>query len=189
MTTPPGQRVSLPMYDLPELRGEHAALLRTIASHLPLAPSGLKAVVDAAAAVKTSHASHPASHSASTASLDQGRTAALLWDTPDLIMTQMCGLALYDRRDAENDAERVDAEQLIVLGTPRYLATGCVPGYYQAWIVVRASDANNGTYTSLADLAGARVAVNHLDSFSGCIGLRAAAAWHWLCGDPPCRAR
>ena len=160
--------VSLPMYDLPfpELRSAHARFLSALASALRIRG-------EEAAAVRVEAAARREDESIAAASNDQHTTATMLWDGPTLLLTQMCGLALHDKARASQPSE-----PLVRLATPCYSAVGCSSGTYRAWICVRAADANDGTYLSLADLAGGRVAVNHLDSFSGCVALRAAVAQH-----------
>ena len=153
--------VSLPMYDLPEVRSSHETLLRALASQAHAV--GSTSVAELISASEGSKA-------ASAAAEDQSQTSAQLWDAPSLLLTQMCGLALYDRMSSRQGS------QFARIATPSYRAHGCSPGTYKAWIVVRAADTSDGTYTCLSDLAGARVAVNHLDSYSGCVGLRAAVA-------------
>ena len=131
--------VSLPMYDLPEVSSDHKIILQALCAQLQAVDS-------------SSAADHVLSEATSTASLDQGRTASELWDSKELLLTQMCGLALHDRVVKEPSSPAT-----ICLGVPIYSALGCSPGSYKAWVVVRAADACDGTYTCLSDLAGARV--------------------------------
>ena len=68
---------------------------------------------------------------------------------------------------------------LVPIGAPCYTMPGCDDGgvaVYRGIVVVRKADADAGRYTSLASLAGARLALNDVHSYSGCIALRAAVA-------------
>ena len=96
---------------------------------------------------------------------DQEAAAKNLWAAEGLALTQMCGLAWHQRQTS-----------LTCIATPTYKASGCTNCTYLAYICVRSADFAAGIYSSIADLAGARVAVNHQTSYSGCIGLRAAIA-------------
>ena len=141
-----GGTVSLPMYDMPEVR-EHTRKLMEV---LARAGNGVCYEHDL--------------------SLTQQATSDLLWDDhAHMAVSQMCGLALYDRQKAGSSPLRR-------LGTPVYNAEGCSPGTYCAWIVVHANLVAEGACSSLADLAGARVAINHHYSYSGTVGLCAAVA-------------
>lgn len=155
------------MYDFREVKAAHKAVMHTIAAHLRTSNGDAADLIDAAASDSV----------ASTAALDQSTTAAQLWNAPSLLLTQICGLALHDRIASDT------SPKLQPLATPVYTVPGCTPGAYKAWIVTR-SEAS-ATYTCLSDLAGARVAVNHIDSYSGCIGLRAAAALLEPTATPP----
>lgn len=76
-----------------------------------------------------------------------------LWRSPDLLLTQTCGFPVtHAYRDA-----------LRPLMAPTYRAAGCAPGRYSSWIVVR----RGSGIESLADAAGARLAINGFDSQSG----------------------
>ena len=165
--------VSLPMYDLPELSTDHKILLQALSAQLRA--QGSSSAADHLLAAATQQ------DSAKAISLDQGRTASELWDSPKLLLTQMCGLALHDRVLKQQPSP----PSTVCLGVPIYSALGCSPGTYKAWVVVRTADACDGTYTRLSDLAGARVAVNHLDSYSGAVGLQAAIAMLEQAAKPP----
>ena len=95
------------------------------------------------------------------AGLAQGECAAL-WSSPDLLWSQTCGQPLHSTY----------AQQLTPIGTPTYSAEGCSPGTYCSWIVVRSLDVHR--FPSLAALAGAKLAVNSADSWSGAVSLRCA---------------
>lgn len=143
---------SLPMYDLPCVREHTRSLLTAVTDHLD---------------------AEPAEHQ--SASDTQQATSDLLWDDEHLAVSQMCGLALYDRMQAA--AEAGTSPRLCRLATPVYTAEGCGPsGTYCGMVVVAASAHADGSYAELADLAGVRLAINHPDSYSGCVGLCAAVS-------------
>ena len=149
--------VSLPMYLVDETAAAHGDLLSSLATQLGDGDGLAQACLTAA----------QASSEVKRLAADQ-HTCETLWGDHGLVLTQMCGLGQYD--------STLTSEPRIHLATPDYSARGCGRGTYLAWIVVRTADEQEGTYTCLSDLSGARVAVNHLESYSGCIGLRAAVA-------------
>lgn len=87
---------------------------------------------------------------------------AAAWRRPDLLLSQTCG---WPYATALRGAVR-----LVV--TPVYAAEGCAGPCYRSAIVVRAGDAAR----DLAACRGKRVAINAVDSQSGCHALRAAVA-------------
>jgi len=94
--------------------------------------------------------------------LDRDRSAETVWASPDLLFAQSCG---YPLTHAFRD-------RLALVTTPVYKAPGCEGPYYRSWIVVPAE----AGIERFAKLRGRRVAVNALDSQSGCNVLRAMAA-------------
>src|SRR5262250_173743 len=80
------------------------------------------------------------------------------WLSPDLLFSQTCG---YPLRHSIRDHVRLVA-------TPCYAAPGCEGAEYCSLVVVR----TNAAVRSIADLHGARVAVNDKDSQSGYNALR-----------------
>ena len=101
---------ALPMYDRAETRAAIDRLWSAIASRLRAAG------IDA------------------PAGLTRGADAWELWQSPDLLLAQTCGLpfrAHLHRRVA-------------LVGTPDYGLPGCPPGYYRSVIVARAADAAPG---------------------------------------------
>jgi len=84
-----------------------------------------------------------------------------LWSSPELLWSQTCGQPLFS-----------SYPQLTPVGAPTYSAEGCTPGFYCSWIVVRSRDEHR--FPSLSALAGATLAVNSADSWSGAVSLRCA---------------
>jgi ABC-type phosphate/phosphonate transport system substrate-binding protein len=91
------------------------------------------------------------------------------WADPALLLGQTCGYPLVTSLRG----------RVTLLATPRYRAPGCEGAAYRSAVVVRAHDPAH----SLADLRGARCAVNGLDSNSGMNVLRAAIAPLVSAGD------
>jgi len=116
------------MYDLPELRGATDRLWAAIAGRLRAA--GI-AAPDA---------------------LDRTTDPWTLWQAPDLLLAQTCGLPY----------RAVLHRKVALVGTPDYALQGCPPGYYCSVIVVRAGESGNP-----ARYAGARLAYNEALSQSG----------------------
>ena len=82
-----------------------------------------------------------------------------VWSSRDLLLGQICGLPLVTRY----------SDELHIVGTPVYEADGCDGIYYRSRIVVEASS----THQTIEDLRGATLAINDIDSQSGCNVLRA----------------
>lgn len=84
------------------------------------------------------------------------------WTSPALLLAQTCGYPLVKGLDS----------RVQLVATPRYRAPGCEGPFRRSAIVVRAHDPAK----ALADLRGARCAVNDMKSDSGMNLLRAAIA-------------
>lgn len=125
---------SLPMYDRPELRAETDRFWTT---------------------VRTAAGDGPVA-------LDREGDSWETWLSPDLFMSQTCGLPYRSRLHGK----------VHLVATPDYGLEGCPPGYYRSVIVVRRDDPATGP----ADLAGRRMAFNDGLSQSGW----AAPAQHLL---------
>ena len=82
------------------------------------------------------------------------------WRDPALLLSQTCGAPLVTELD---DAVRV-------IGTPVYDAPNCDGHRYRSAVTVR----EESGYETLADLAGARAAINEPGSYSGAYALRHA---------------
>lgn len=133
------RRASLPMYDLPELRPAHAALWSAIAENL--AQAGLDGVPDL---------------------LTFDGEPADLWQAPDLLLSQTCGLPLVTSL----------GNTVKVVATPRYSAPGCSGSRHRGFIVVSASS----NAQRLVELRNSRCVINGWDSNTGMNMLRAAVA-------------
>lgn len=84
------------------------------------------------------------------------------WQHPDLLLSQACGYdVLYDA-----------ADDIVPIATPCYAAEGCEGPRYRSIVVVRSDRPER----SLAELRGARVAVNEASSHSGTNALRSLVA-------------
>jgi ABC-type phosphate/phosphonate transport system substrate-binding protein len=94
--------------------------------------------------------------------LDRERPLEAIWRDPKLVLAQACGLPLVTTL---RDAVRVVA-------TPCYDLPGCDGPHYRSFIVVAADHPARG----IADLRGARAAINGWDSQSGMNALRALVA-------------
>lgn len=128
---------SLGMYDLPALRDANDALWRGLAGWLRA--NGVDDVPDR---------------------LHRERPLAEIWDDPDLLLGQTCGLPFATQWRG----------RLRYVATPIYYAPGCEgPSYRSVLIVARDSSAQQ-----LGDLRGTTVAINEPSSNSGCNLLLAA---------------
>lgn len=84
------------------------------------------------------------------------------WRHPELLLSQACGYdVLYDA-----------ADDLVPIATPCYRAEGCEGPRYRSIVVVRTGHRAR----TLADLRGARAAVNEASSHSGTNALRSVVA-------------
>lgn len=84
------------------------------------------------------------------------------WLAPDLLLSQTCGYPLLHSL----------AGRVRLVATPCYRADGCAGSSYSSLVLVRA----DSRFATLADLRGARCAVNGRDSQSGYSALRALVA-------------
>lgn len=128
---------ALPMYDWPEIRSATDAWWTGLARHLRAA--GIKDVPD---------------------SLCREIGPPAIWEHPDLLLAQTCGLPLVRRY----------RDRLQVVATPCYAAEGCDGPTYRSAILVRADSPIDRPQA--AD--GAAVAFNAPDSLSGHLALRLA---------------
>lgn len=64
------------------------------------------------------------------AQLTRDRDFFEIWQSPDLLLAQTCGLPFRARLHG----------QVTRVATPDYGLPGCPPGYYKSWIVARADD-------------------------------------------------
>ena len=76
-----------------------------------------------------------------------------IWQSPDLLLAQTCGMPYRTRLH----------DEVALVGTPDYGLDGCPPGYYRSVLVVRADDPRQ----SEDAFAGARFAYNEPVSQSG----------------------
>ena len=89
------------------------------------------------------------------------------WGARSLVLTQMCGFTFSKRVMSPSAAPPK------ILATPVYKFPGCESsGTHCGFVIVRDNDCRD----ELWKLAGARLALNHYGSFSGCLALRAAVA-------------
>jgi len=116
---------ALPMYDRPETAEANDRLWQGIRKYLGYGP----------------------------ARLTRGRDVWEVWESPDLLLGQTCGLP-YRARLFGN---------VTLVGTPDYRLGGCPPGYYRSAIVMRADDPRS----SLEDLAAGTLAYSDPMSQSG----------------------
>src|SRR4051812_15278934 len=141
MTMPPAsavrRRASLPMYDFPELRPAHTALWNAIAENL--AKSGLDGVPDL---------------------LTFDGEATAIWQAPDLLLSQTCGLPLVTSL----------GNTVKVVATPKYRAPGCSGSRHRGLIVVPAPS----TAQRLVELRNNRCVINAWDRNTGMKMLPAA---------------
>jgi len=84
------------------------------------------------------------------------------WRHPGLLLGQGC----------EYPLAKFHANQIRVVATPRYAATGCSGATYRSAVIVRVADAAQ----TLDDLRDRRCVINEIDSNSGMNLLRAAVA-------------
>ena len=96
------------------------------------------------------------------AHLTRGRETHELWSDPALAFSQICGYPL----------QRSFHDRLQVVATPRYTAPGCEGATYRSLLCAPVAGRRRG----LADLAGARCAVNEISSHSGMNALRREVA-------------
>jgi len=94
--------------------------------------------------------------------LTRGAPLTALWTDPDLLLTQACGYPLMTAL----------AGQVRFVSTPRYGAPGCRGPFHRSAVVVRVLERGQG----LAELAGARLALNDQASGTGMNLLRALIA-------------
>ena len=125
---------SLPMYDRAETKAANDRLWGLIAANLPDAPSDL------------TRGGNPWDH----------------WQSPDLYLSQTCGLPF--RLGLHN--------QVHLIGSPCHRLPGLKDGHYNSVLIARANDPRS----SFEDFAGAPVAANGSDSQSGWAALTAHAA-------------
>jgi ABC-type phosphate/phosphonate transport system substrate-binding protein len=143
-------RVSLPMYDLLEFKDDHEQLWRELSG--ALREAGFEDL---------------------PLSLEWPTDLFDLWQSPDLLLSQTCGLPLI--------RELAGVVQLV--GVPHYGAPGC-DGYKYSSVLLVARDA---PYQSLAELRGGIAGFNERVSQSGYNILRYAVAS--LAGGKPFFAR
>ena len=79
-----------------------------------------------------------------------------MWQSPDLLLGQTCGMPYRTRLH----------DKVTLIGTPDFGLPDCPPGYYQSVIVARSED----TRDTLQDFDGARFAYNENMSQSGWAG-------------------
>lgn len=120
---------ALPMYDWPEVRAATDALWSALREALSAAGFA------APEALTRSHDPWP------------------LWQSPDLLFGQTCGLPFAARLSGE----------VALIGAPDNGLEGCPPGFYRSEIVVRADDPAG----SVEALRGRRFALNGWESWSG----------------------
>lgn len=118
---------SLPMYDRPELRAETDRLWSLVREALGHGP----------------------------ATLDRRADLFAVWDHPDLVLSQTCGLPL--RRELKG--------RVTYVASPDFALEGCPPGHYRSLWLTRRGDSDR-----LADHRGRRFAANELCSQSGWAG-------------------
>jgi ABC-type phosphate/phosphonate transport system substrate-binding protein len=132
-------RVSLPMYDLHEFVEDHERLWTALAGALKR--TGIDHVPD---------------------SLEWPKDLFEAWQSPDLFLSQTCGLPLV----------RELAASVQLVGVPHYGAEGCDSYHYSSALVV----AREAPYRSLADLRGKVAGFNERVSQSGYNTLRFTVA-------------
>lgn len=88
------------------------------------------------------------------------------WQSPDLLLSQTCGLPYATLLHG----------QVTLVGTPDYGLPGCPPGYYNSAFVVRADDPR----TTLAEFDGTPIAYSEAISQSGWGAPQNHAARHGL---------
>lgn len=130
-------QASLPMYDLPALRAAHTRYWSLIREQL--LEVGIKA----------------------TAALDPHGIGFDFWTTPDLILSQTCGMPYRTHLHGK----------VQIIGTPDYGVAGCAPGYYNSVLIKRRKDPRD----MLVRFNGARAAINEYGSQSGFAALAEAS--------------
>ena len=127
---------SLPMYDRPETRAANERLWHRIRDELRLLWKDIPEV-GFPLPEDLSHPENPWDD----------------WQSPDLVLSQTCGLPYRTRLHGK----------VRLVGTPDYGLPGCAPGFYNSVIVMRADD----TRTGLEDWPSLTLAVNTFESQSG----------------------
>lgn len=105
---------------------------------------------------------------AAPAGLTRDRDLRTVWQSPDLLIAQTCGLPLV----------RGECGEAVPIGQPSYNVPGCGAGTYSSAILTR----DDGRRT-LADFTDAVAAINGWDSQSGCNALKS-----WVLGSGGDRA-
>ncbi len=113
------------MYDMPALQGANDRLWRAIRARLGYGPEGLTRGVD----------------------------FWEVWTSPELLLSQTCGLPYRARLH----------RQVALIGTPDHRLPGCEPGYYRSVLVVR----GESDVQAIGDLRGRVMAYNGALSQSG----------------------
>ncbi|MDU9004827.1 phosphate/phosphite/phosphonate ABC transporter substrate-binding protein [Sedimentitalea todarodis] len=116
---------SLGMYDMPAIQPANDRFWALIRAHLRFGPS----------------------------QLSRERDPWALWQSPDLLLAQTCGMPYRTRL----------YQTVALIGTPDYGVTGCPPGYYNSVLVVRADAPED----RLHDFSGGTFAYNEPMSQSG----------------------
>jgi ABC-type phosphate/phosphonate transport system substrate-binding protein len=137
---------ALPMYDRPETAAANDRLWSLIRDHLRAD-------------------GHPAPER-----LHRGGDPWALWQAPDLVLAQTCGLPYRARLHGN----------VCLVATPDYGVEGCPPGHYRSVLVVRAED----TRDRFEQFDGASLAFNDPMSQSGWAAPLAHAAARGLCLRP-----
>lgn len=122
----------LPMYDWPEARAANDALWQSVRQALA------------------------ARHLDSPEALDRMTNPERAWRSPELLLSQTCGLPLVTSL----------AGQVQVVGSFSY-RDGMSPGLYHSVIVAR-----EDSPSEFQDFEGRRAVINGLDSYSGCLALK-----------------
>jgi len=100
--------------------------------------------------------------------LERQRPMQAVWEAPDLVLGQTCGLPYVTRL----------RERVGLIGAPAHAVEGCPPGWYRSVLIVGPECPGE----TLAALRGARPAINARDSQSGYGALMHAAAAHAVAG-------
>ncbi len=135
---------SLPMYDRPETRGANERLWHRIRDELRLLWKDIPEV----GYPLPEHLSHPDDPWAH-------------WQSPDLVLSQTCGLPYRTRLHGK----------VRLVGTPDYGLPGCAPGFYNSVILMRTSDPRGAP----EDWPSLTLAVNTFESQSGWAAPKAQA--------------
>lgn len=107
------------------------------------------------------------------AALTRGVPLWDIWQAPDLVLAQTCGLPYRARLHG----------RVTLVGTPDYGVEGCAPGFYRSVMVVRSDDPRAG----LAAFDGARLAYSEALSQSGwgaAVALAAGQGLRWAAVGP-----